>query len=144
MAYVSATEFQDFFGEDECLMLTQLDDAAAMTINTVLIETALTDATDEANGYLRGRYTLPLANPPAQLKRWVMQIARYLLNRYDPPKVVVDDYERCLKMLSQVSAGRINLGLDSGDVPTPIIGAPSVIESSSSSNAGLFDLGGFR
>lgn len=144
MAYISVTEFQDFFGEDECLMLTQLDDPAATTINTVLIETALTDATDEANGYLRGRYTLPLANPPAQLKRWVMQIARYLLNRYDPPKVVVEDYDRCLKMLAQVSTGRINLGLDSGDVPTPITGAPSVVESASTFEDGLFDLEGFR
>lgn len=144
MAYVSATEFQDFFGEDECLMLTQLDDPAATTVNTTLIETALTDATDEANGYLRGRYTLPLGSPPAQLKRWVMQIARYLLNRYDPPKVVVEDYERCLKMLAQVSTGRINLGLDSGDVPTPITGAPSVVESTSTFEDGLFDLEGFR
>jgi phage gp36-like protein len=144
MTYVSATEFQDFFGEDECLMLTELDNPAATTVNVNLIDAALTDATDEANGYLRGRYTLPLESPPAQLKRWVMQIARYLLNRYDPPKVVVEDYERCLKMLGLVSTGRINLGLDSGDVPTPIIGAPSVVETSVSSESGLFDLEGFR
>jgi phage gp36-like protein len=141
-AYATPAEYMDFFGCDEALMLTQLDDPNAVEVNEALIEKALVDASDEANGYLRGRYAIPVESPPNQLKRWIFAIARYLLNRYKPPQVVVDDYERVLRQLKEVRAGRLDLGVGAETgVATPVVGAPEIFEIGGGSTFG--DMGGF-
>jgi len=49
-----------------------------------VVQVALQDAEEEINGYIGGRYPLPLANVPSNLKRIACDIARYRLYSEQP------------------------------------------------------------
>ncbi|NCJ05203.1 DUF1320 domain-containing protein [Synechococcales cyanobacterium C] len=142
MSYLDASEWINFYGEDEALMVTQLDNPAATEINAALIEQALSDASEEANGYLRSRYSIPV-EPTRALQRWVAQIARYMLNRYSPPEIVRKDYEDAMRSLREVAKGQKNLGIETAtSQPAGILGAPELVKRR---GGGLFpdiDVGG--
>jgi phage gp36-like protein len=69
---------------------------------------ALADASAEIDGYLRARYTLPLASVPADLKRLACDIARYRLlddaaGRDSTARLA---YEDAVKQLSAIRDGK--------------------------------------
>ena len=69
MAYATQAEMQSRFGEDEL-----------GTFDASTVEAALGDATVEMDGYLGGRYTLPLDETTAEsplLVRICCDLARY-------------------------------------------------------------------
>ncbi|PKG72986.1 DUF1320 domain-containing protein, partial [Shewanella sp. GutCb] len=73
--YASSAQMVARFGEDELVSLTDRDGTAGAIVARVL-DVALNDATALINGYLAGRYTLPLPTPPAMLERLCCDIAR--------------------------------------------------------------------
>lgn len=91
----------------------------------VVIDTALGDADQVIDGYLRMRkptpYTVPLNPVPGIVSVWARWIARYLLHkdrinteeRTDP---IVRDYKQAIAFLEQVRDGKFSLG---GDDPLP-------------------------
>lgn len=115
--YATSTDMQERFGEQELLRLSNKD-ARAETIDTAVLNTALADATARINGYLAGRYPLPLAVVPAVLVVLCCDIARYQLWDDHAPEQVKERYDGALLFLAQVGQGKLGLGLsDDGESP---------------------------
>lgn len=116
MTYATKQDMIDRFGEVELKQLT--DRAGAIeTIDDTVLGKSLADADAEINGYLAGRYTLPLASTPLILVGHACDIARYRLYDDRATEHVRQRYEDALKYLRDVGAGKISLGLDVGNQP---------------------------
>lgn len=81
-----------------------------------VVDKAISYACQVADGYLAGRYQLPLQSVPTLLEHWCGDIARYWLHRRrinasDMPKPLQSAYDDALKMLSFVQDGKVHLGL---------------------------------
>lgn len=80
------------------------------------VEDALQDATEEINGYIGGRYALPLPNVPSNLERMACDIARYRLYFQQPTEEVRKRYEDAISFLKLVATGKAHLQIQ--DVET--------------------------
>lgn len=77
---------------------------------------AIAYACELADGYLAGRYALPLENPPSLLRPICTDIARWWLhlrriNAAEFPKPLQTAYEEAVKRLEQIRDGKIHLGI---------------------------------
>jgi phage gp36-like protein len=125
MAYASTTDMLQRFGEHELTLLTDRDGQAGTVVEAMLV-TALTDASALIDGYLVGRYGLPLANPPIVLTRLCCDMARYGLYDDQANEQVNQRQADAIRFLEKVSMGQISLGLsDSGSV-TPCMDLPEM------------------
>lgn len=79
------------------------------------IENVITETDGLVDGYIGGRYTLPLAVVPVILSAWARAIVRYKLHPYregdEKTDPVVRDYRDALKFLQLVADGKFSLGL---------------------------------
>lgn len=110
MAYCTQQDLIDRFGEDELVQLT--DRANAGVIDEAVLTQAIGDAGAEIDGYLGGRYTLPLATVPVVLKRLACDIARYNLYDEAASEQVTRRYDGAVNFLRMVARGDISLGVD--------------------------------
>lgn len=110
MTYATQQNMIDRFGQPELIELT--DRASLGSIDTTVLNGALTDADGEVNGYLATRYTLPLAPVPVVLTRLACDIARYFLYEDRATEAVRTRYQDAIKFLRGVSDGTITLGVD--------------------------------
>jgi len=91
------------FADDiEELKLMHADAAAS-------INEALQDAAEEINGYIGGRYPLPLPNVPSNLNRMACDIARYRLYYQQPTEEVRNRYKDAIKFLERVQDEKAHL-----------------------------------
>lgn len=127
MPYATQQDLIDAFSQEEILELSQLDDSAANTIGTANVEAALDDASDLIDSYIGGRYTLPLSSTPRVLVRICCDIARYMLDRYNPREDVRQRYEDAIRWLEQVAKGVLSLGLDEAGAEPPTAGSPQFL-----------------
>ncbi|MDD2870089.1 phage protein Gp36 family protein [Neomegalonema sp.] len=127
MAYASAQDMIDRFSAQQ---LREVTDPDAAEIRTEALERALEDAAAEIDGYLEGRYRLPLAAPPPSLKLLACDIAIYRLLTLRQIDVMEDQrkrYEDVLRFLRSLAKGEINLGLaQSGETVEPA-GGPTLV-----------------
>ena len=79
------------------------------------IETELGNASAEIDGYLAGRYELPLIEVPKVLEMRTAQIARYHLTDDVIVEKVQEDYKAAVRWLEAVAAGRVLLTAPSGE-----------------------------
>ncbi len=112
MAYATQTDMEDRFGAAELVKLTDRDDPPAGQIDAAVLARAIADAEAEINGYLAGRYALPLASVPAVLARIACDLARYYLYDDWTNEPVRDRYEDAVRLLKGISEGKIALGID--------------------------------
>lgn len=108
MAYAALTDMQSRFGEDELVQLT--DRHGDGMIDPVALEQALIDASAVIDGYLAGRYPVPLAPVPPILVGYACDLARLRLYKDAPPEIVVRRGDEAIKFLALVGQGKINLG----------------------------------
>ncbi|EXE54835.1 DUF1320 domain-containing protein, partial [Acinetobacter sp. 1239920] len=73
------------------------------------INEALQDAAEEINGYIGGRYPLPLPNVPSNLNRMACDIARYRLYYQQPTEEVRNRYKDAIKFLERVQDEKAHL-----------------------------------
>ena len=73
------------------------------------VEDALQDATEEINGYIGGRYALPLPNVPSNLERMACDIARYRLYFQQPTDEVRQRYDDAISFLKLVANNKAHL-----------------------------------
>src|SRR5260221_7178052 len=93
------------------------EDPASSAIQEGPIVQALSDASAEIDGYIEGRFELPLANPPALLSRLATDIAMYRLQSLRPLHDLADARQRyvdAIAMLGKIATGGLTLGLASG------------------------------
>lgn len=120
MPYATAQDLIERYGEAELIQLT--DDSGSGVIDLDVLDRALADADAEINGYLSGRYALPLGTTPPLVRRLACEIARYMLYDDAAPEQVQRRYDAALKTLHGIGAGRIQLGLDEDGAATVSVG----------------------
>ena len=112
MTYATIQDCIDRKGEDLLLVLLGFTDPGKIATSTRLQE-ALGDATQEIDGYLGARYTLPLPSPPKLLRRYAVDIALYLIA--SEADKATDElllrYKDATRMLDKISKGTVTLGL---------------------------------
>lgn len=108
------------------LILLQLsnDDPAAMEPNEDVIEDGVRQAEELVDGYLRGRYDLPLNPVPTVLRDAVVYLARHWLYQRRPegalPDPVKDSRKDTIKLLESIRDGVVTLGMPGGQAaPEP-------------------------
>lgn len=114
--YAQLTDLVARFGDEEIVQLTdrtnndQIDEAVA--------NDALDEAEAEVEGYLRGRYPLPLQSAPRQVKDVILHLARERLDP-NPPDVVMQRAREAREMLKAISGGRVQLDIDGETLSAP-------------------------
>lgn len=129
--YCTQQNLIDRFGQTEIIQLTDRAIPPAGTINTTVLEQAISDADAEINSYLTG-YTLPLVTVPANLVRIACDISRYYLYEDRVIEQVQTRYDAAIKYLTQVAKGVIKLGPDT-DGTVAVVSSDSAQFSSSPS-----------
>jgi phage gp36-like protein len=82
------------------------------------LEQATRDGQSEVDSYLSSRYAVPLADPPAALKRFTGDIARYALYEDHAKEEVRLRYKDAIAFLKNLAAGDASLGAgESGETP---------------------------
>lgn len=122
MAYATQQDMVDRFAESELIQLTDRDGTG--TIGATVLSQALADADAKVDGYLAGRYTLPLATVPKSLTRIACDVARYYLYDNHATDEVRRRYEDAEKFLIALGKGDVTLGPDPADVAD--VGSPEV------------------
>lgn len=107
--YATTQDMINRFGEEELQLLTDRDGSLGAIADLVL-DQAIADASAEIDGYLGGRYTLPLPSVPAVLTRICCDIARYLLHDERAPEQLQKRYEASVKFLRSLGNGELSLG----------------------------------
>lgn len=116
LMYATPDNMLSRFGAQDLMLLTEREDSVPGEVNLALLEQALRDASAEIDGYIAGRYVLPLTTVPAVLERNCCDIARYFLYGDKAPEQVEKRYAAVVKFLTAVSKGDISLGLaDTGE-----------------------------
>lgn len=118
MSYAVKQDLIDRFHAGELIQITNPEDPTAVAINDVVLDGALADAAAEIDGFLMGRYTLPLVTVPTALRRIACDIARYHLYDDRATEQVQKRYDDAVRFLRDVSKGDINLSLSDAAQPT--------------------------
>lgn len=143
MLYLTPEELLAFLPQKSVAQLTN-DDPQAKEVDMDKVEEALRAAEELADGYLRGRYGLPISPVPTLLRDVVRTVARFKLYERRPegkmPETVMETYKAAVKTLEQIRNGRITLGVAATAEPVPERGehrmsAPSAFFSDAMRNA---------
>lgn len=131
MPYCTLNDIQATVPANDLIQLTD-DTVPPVAVNQVNVDRAITDAGELIDGYLRGRYTLPLSPVPGLVNTLAADVAIYRLYarriKLTPPEGVTERYKNALKILEQIQLGKITLGSESagGDV-TPATGGAQFV-----------------
>lgn len=128
MPYCNLNDIAATVPENDLIQLTD-DSLPPGVVMTDTVDRAISDAGELMDGYLRGRYTLPLDPVPGLINTVAADIAIYRLYarriRLTPPESVVERYKNAMKILEQIQAGKIALGAESlGGGVTPEADGP--------------------
>lgn len=111
--YALVDDFVLRIGEQESIELT--DREMVGVVDEATLEVALADSSSQIDGYLSGRYRLPLKTVPQNLKRICCDLARYHLtgkSLVTMTEEVENRYKLCLKELENISKGVVSLAVD--------------------------------
>lgn len=109
MSYCTQQQLVDRYGEAMLIDLTDRDDPPAGAIVSAVIDGAIADADAAIDGYLKGRYALPLTATPPLLRDLAMPIAVYKLHRNIASEKVRQDYDDAMRALREIASGAIRL-----------------------------------
>lgn len=107
--YCTLDDMVNRFDLNELIQLTS--ESGQGVINEQVVEAAIQDASNLIDGYISGRYALPLTSVPALLTKQCADIARYNLYDNAVSEVVEKNYKAALDYLMQVGKGTLKLGL---------------------------------
>lgn len=109
MGYVTQQQLVDRFGERLLLQVADRADPPAGTIDADVVARALADTDAMIDGYLAGRYILPLAATPPLLTDLAAAIAIYKLHVFAPDQKIADDYKDAVSTLTKIATGTVKL-----------------------------------
>jgi phage gp36-like protein len=109
MTYASQTDLVERYGESMLIDLTDRAEPAAGAIDSSVVDRALGPAVAAIDGYLKGRYLLPLAVTPPLLRDLAQPIAIYKLHRNVTSDKIRKDYEDAMRLLLAISRGDVRL-----------------------------------
>jgi len=109
MRYAESSDLILRYGEAEIALLTDLTGTGV--VDTDKCNVVLDDASALIDGYLAGRYPLPLAHVPTALVPICCDIARQRLYGEQCPEQIAKRYDAALAFLKSVGKGELALGL---------------------------------
>ncbi len=125
MTYATQSGLIQRYGEQMLVMLTDRAELPTGTIDAAVVDRALAEADALIDGYLAGRYSLPLTSVPPILSPIAEVIAIYSLHITEPEAKVKADYEAAIKRLAEISKGVIQLK-DAAGIEPPAPGTSGV------------------
>lgn len=122
MPYSTLTDIQDIIKEQFLIQLT--DDENTGSVDTAKTDKAIADADELIDGYLRGRYTLPLSPVPGLIRKLSVDIAIFNLYSRRPegdstPELITDRFKSAVDTLKQIQKGVVSLGVAGDETPEP-------------------------
>lgn len=100
--------------EAQLVQLTNEDDTAT-TVDVDVYEAVRAEADAEVDGYIGARYALPLETNPAIIRRLSVDVTVYRLfaRKFQEgvPAQVASGYTRACKVLQDLAAGNVTLGV---------------------------------
>lgn len=129
MSYAQPGDLVARYSNRDLVQLTN-EDPTATAVNSAALQRALDDASAEIDSYIEGRFTLPLADPPAVLSRLACDIAMYRLQVLRPLHDLADArkrYDDAIAMLAKVSDGTLTLGLSPDNEEPPVAGSAETV-----------------
>ena len=123
MRYCTRADIGSAIPEITLIQLSN-DDPAAEQPNENVIGDGVRQAEELVEGYLRGRYNLPLDPVPTVLRDAVVYMARHWLYQRRPegvlPDAVKDSRKDTIKLLESIRDGVVTLGMPTGQAtPEP-------------------------
>jgi phage gp36-like protein len=109
MSYATLQQLIDRYGQDVIVQVTDRATPPAGAIDQDVVDRALADTAALIDGYLAGRYQLPLATTPSLVIDLALQIAIYKLHRFAPDEKIKADYDAAMKMLRELAQGIVRL-----------------------------------
>lgn len=109
MAYTTLAELTDRYGEDLLVSLTDRGEVATGLIDQDVVDRAVADADAEIDGYLKGKYRLPLDTTPPLVSALSRLIAIWNLHTFDAPEKIERDYKEAVNKLKDIARGLIVL-----------------------------------
>ena len=113
--YISRDDLSAAVSRTELVQLSN-DDGYGSEPDWSVVDRAISYACELADGYLMGRYTLPLEPTPSILRPVCTDIARWWLhqrriNAAEFPKPLQAVYDNAIKILRSIRDGEIHLGI---------------------------------
>lgn len=114
--YCTQTDImQSGIPEDDLIQLTDDNDLGA--VDPDVVAKAISRADEMIDGFLRARYTVPLAEVPGLLNSLAIDLCVYFLYGHKPhvetPDRVVDSYREARADLRRIQRSEIDLGIAS-------------------------------
>lgn len=118
MPYCTLDDIKDHIPEKNIVQLT--DDEDLGVIDQAKVDNAIATADIIIDGYLRGRYALPLSNPvPGLIKTLSVNLAIFHLYsrrlELEMPEAMISRYKNALKVLEQIQKGIVTLGIETAE-----------------------------
>lgn len=115
MPYCTLDDIKGQIPEANIIQLT--DDEGLGVVNQSRVDKAISVADSVIDGYLRGRYTLPLSTVPELIKTIAIDITVYKLYErrleLEMPEAMSNRYKNAIKLLDQIQKGLVKLGIES-------------------------------
>src|SRR5574344_775307 len=112
MTYCNSNDIEIQIGTNSLVQLTN-DDSSQQTVDNVVVEEALIYSSTLIDGYLRGRYSLPLNTQFPLLRIVAMDLCTYRLYSRrlvtEMPEAVLNAYKNAIKTLENLQKGVITL-----------------------------------
>ena len=128
MAYCTLADITKRIPETTLVNLT--DDQDLGVIDEAVVSGIIADADELIDGFLRGRYELPLADIPGLVKSLSVDLVAYSIYgrraEFEIPKAVSDKHAATLKILQSIQKGEVRLGVAGVEAPAPAVPANSV------------------
>lgn len=115
MTYCTSEDIEIQIGTSSLIQLTN-DDTSQQTVDSVVVEEALIYSSTLIDGYLRGKYSLPLNTRFPLLRVIAIDISIYRLYSRriytEIPETILENYKNAIKTLEQLKKGVITLETD--------------------------------
>jgi len=117
--YCTLEDIKKAIPESDIVQLT--DDETGSLIDNEKVEEAIAYAEDIINGYLRGRYPVPIDPVPGLIRRLAVDLAIYQLYSrrlgLEMPQSIIDRRKEVIRLLENIQAGKLTLGIETRDSP---------------------------
>lgn len=123
MPYATVADLVAEFGEAEIRDLTDRADPPTVEIDAAVAGRALARAETSINGYLAGRYAIPV--PADAVRGYALDMARAYLYVNTMPDTVKARYDAAMRDLKAIGQGLMSLPVPEATAPTP--GASSMV-----------------
>ena len=119
MRYCSLDDLQLAIPPQTLIWLSN-DDESATAVNVGVVEQAVAQAEELIDGFLRGRYNLPLDPVPTIVKDMTVNLARHWLYARRPegnelPDAVVRTHKSAMSLLETIRDGKLTIGQPTGE-----------------------------